>query len=196
MRACGRACHRLSLGGVPSRPSSFSSRTQLSLPTARSERNDSELSHHAYPQQRKLSHSASQMMPPTLGEAEMTPAPKRPAPIIGRRSCAPSRSPDRTVPAALRNRPSNASVLAVLRFAIGGTNNAPSGLSSLQGKVKKTGQRSDTPARCRLVNGGVDPASGPLLPNCSKSVHWRQLREPAVMAVRVTDRLWSAERTA
>jgi len=27
------------------------------------------------------------MMPPTLGEAEMTPAPKRPAPIIGRRSC-------------------------------------------------------------------------------------------------------------
>jgi len=91
-------------GGVPSRPSSFSSRTQLSLPTARSERNDSELSHHAYPQQRKLSHPASQMMPPTLGEAEMTPAPKRPAPIIGRRSYAPSRSPDRIVPTALRNR--------------------------------------------------------------------------------------------
>jgi len=124
-------------GGVPSRPSSFSSRTQLSLPTARSERNDSELSHHAYPQQRKLSHPASQMMPPALGEAEMTPAPKRPAPIIGRRSCAPSRSPDRIVPAALPKSPSSASVRAALRFAIAAANSVPSALSSLQGKVKK-----------------------------------------------------------
>jgi hypothetical protein len=37
-------------GGVRSRPTTFSSNTQLSLPAVRSERNNSDRLHHAYPQ--------------------------------------------------------------------------------------------------------------------------------------------------
>ena len=142
-----------------SRPSLFSSPTQLSLPTARSEQNDSELSHHAYPQQRKLSHPASQKTPLTLGEDEMTRRYRKEQPAL------PGTEAARRHVRQIELCPLHCQIAIererarALEICYRRDESRPFSFVFASRESKKGRASESTPARCRLVKLGPKPAN-------------------------------------